>query len=180
MVETPMFCLCDVRALEVALTACLSGTAPLFEEKKPRRCTMYVNVSACGRSWHTASGFQIFMVRTCCEKKGARQEHVHVHMRTGESPSGTNLHHWMLHIFIEHISCEKIASVVSLFCSLIGQNGKTNRLLPILCFDTLMKPNTTEKLQDFTGQHGARSHTGQRILQDILSENILKLALSFI
>lgn len=40
--------------------------------------------------------------------KRSKAEHVHVHMRTRASPSGTNLHHWMLHIFTEHISCEKL------------------------------------------------------------------------
>lgn len=27
-------------------------------------------------------------------------------MLSDDSPSGTNLNHWMLHIFIEHISCK--------------------------------------------------------------------------
>lgn len=47
------------------------------------------------------------MVRTCCEKR-SKAEHDHAHMRTEDSPSGTNLNHWMLHIFIEHISYGKI------------------------------------------------------------------------
>lgn len=40
--------------------------------------------------------FTFFMVRTCCEK--------HEDMHSEDSPAGTNVNHWTLHIFIEHIS----------------------------------------------------------------------------
>lgn len=42
---------------------------------------------------------------------------------------------------------EKFALIVSLYCILISQKEKKNTrctLLPSLCFDILMKPNTTE------------------------------------
>lgn len=72
--------------------------------------------------------FRFFMVRTCCEKKKRSQaEHVHVHMRTRESPSGTHLHRWMLHIFIEHISCKKLPFIVSVRCSLISRKKEQQK-----------------------------------------------------
>lgn len=74
MVEIPMFSLCDVGVLKLSLTVRLSGpqlSAP--REKQPHQCaSVCLCVRGYGRSWHTSWRFQIFMVRTCCEK-GARQ-----------------------------------------------------------------------------------------------------------
>lgn len=101
--------------------------------------------------------FRFFMVRTCCGKikknKRSQAEHVHVHMRTRESPSGTHLHHWMLHIFYWTHFLREVASIVSVRCSLISWKKGTKRkekkkhtadYCQSLCFDILMKPNTTE------------------------------------
>lgn len=67
-----------------------------------------------------------------------------------------NVNDWMLHIFIEHICCKRIALIVSLYCIFVGKERKHTAahthshshtrcsLLPSLCFDILMKPNTTE------------------------------------
>ena len=82
MVEIPMFSLCDVRALKLALTACLSSPqlASLRGKKKKEKrglinarqcvCTC-VDMEEVGTP---QEDFRFFMVRTCCEKKkGARQ-----------------------------------------------------------------------------------------------------------
>lgn len=66
LVEIPMFPLCDVRLLNLAMTGCLS--ALLLEEKKincVRQCVstcVEVNVSV------LCEDFRYFFERTCCEK----------------------------------------------------------------------------------------------------------------
>lgn len=53
MVEIPMFSLCDVRALKLALTACLSGPqlASLRGKKRKKREASSMRVSVSVRAW---------------------------------------------------------------------------------------------------------------------------------
>lgn len=87
MVEIPMFCLCDVRVLKLALTACLSGqqlSSSPWEKASSVCVTVFVRAWWWKKSAHWGK-ISDFYGENMLWKKGARQEHLHVHMHNRES-----------------------------------------------------------------------------------------------
>lgn len=94
MVEIPMFSLCDVRALKLALTACLSGPqlASLRGKKRKKREASSMRVSVSVRAWiwkklahrRKISDF-LWWEHAVKKKKGARQNNSCTHAYQRES-----------------------------------------------------------------------------------------------
>lgn len=124
MVEIPMFSLCDVRALKLALTACLSGpqlsSSPCRERASSMCVSVCLDVRGCGRSWHTAWRFQIFMVRNMLWKRSRTRSRTHAYQRESIGDKFTSLD--AAYFYWTHFLRE-IALIVSVHCSLISQKG---------------------------------------------------------
>lgn len=94
MVEIPMFSLCDVKALKLALTACLSGPqlASLRGKKRKKREASSMRVSVSVRAWiwkklahrRKISDF-LWWEHAVKKKKGARQNNSCTHAYQRES-----------------------------------------------------------------------------------------------
>lgn len=134
MVEIPMFCLCDVRALKLALTACLSGLQ-LSSSPWEKASSACVTVSVRAWLWKKLAHrgkISDFYGENMLWKKGARQEHLHVHMHNRESiryklTSLAAAYFYWIHFLWE------IAPTVSLILQL-NQSERRNTLQTIARF----------------------------------------------
>lgn len=132
MVEIPMFsllwCKCAERGSDsLSFRPCKPLSPSRGMKKKFKKCaSVCLYVRGCGRSWHTAWRFQIFMVRTCCEKgsKARTRPCTHAYQRESIRDKFTSLDAAFFFLFFLLNTFPARKWLFFVYCSLISRKKK--------------------------------------------------------